>query len=105
MSAWHLIRRAPDHALFRASLRIGLVTAAISITLVQGFGFARFGPVGQAQPTKFGGGAGFTLLLGGLAVANWMLFARHAARGAADPALGRRPGPAADDPRPVPVLG
>ncbi|WP_431973117.1 cytochrome ubiquinol oxidase subunit I [Micromonospora haikouensis] len=218
VSAWHLIRRTPDHALFRASLRIGLVTAAVSISLVQGFGFAQFGPVGQAQPTKFGGGAqrdalvadwtarfgpgdyappvladvglgfmiligfllgclwlllpllwrdwvirlrfplwlvllalplpfvavilgwiarevgrqpwvaygllpteravspvepgvmlasliGFTLLLGGLAVANWVLFARHAARGAADPALGRRPGPAADDPRPVPVLG
>ncbi|EEP73263.1 cytochrome D ubiquinol oxidase subunit I [Micromonospora sp. ATCC 39149] len=218
VSAWHLIRRTPDHALFRTSLRIGLVTAAVSISLVQGFGFAQFGPVGQTQPTKFGGGAqrdalvaewtsrfgpgdytppvladvglgfmiliglllgclwlllpllwrdwfirlrfplwlillalplpfvavilgwiarevgrqpwvaygllsteravspvapgvmlasliGFTLLLGGLAVANWVLFARYAARGAADPALGRRPGPAADESRPVPVLG
>ncbi|MER6592159.1 cytochrome ubiquinol oxidase subunit I, partial [Micromonospora purpureochromogenes] len=202
VSAWHLIRRTPDFALFRTSLRIGLVTAAVAVTLVQGFGFAQFGPVGQVQPTKFGGGpeadalvaewtarfgpgdysppvlsnvglgfmiligftlgcvwlllpllwrdwvirlrfplwlilfalplpfvavilgwiarevgrqpwvaygllptgqavsgvdagimlaslVGFSLLLGALAVINWTLLARHAARGAADPALGR----------------
>ncbi len=35
---------------------------------------------------------GFSLLLGTLAVANWVLFVRHAARGAADPAIGRAPG-------------
>ncbi|MEO3775389.1 cytochrome ubiquinol oxidase subunit I [Micromonospora sp. B11E3] len=217
VSAYHLIRRTPDHALFRTSLRIGLVTATLAITLVQGFGFAQFGPVGRVQPTKFGGspeqealvadwtarfgpgdytppvlanvglgfmiligfalgclwlllpllwrdaiirlrfplwlvllalplpfvavllgwisrevgrqpwvaygllptgqavspvGApvmlasliGFTALLGTLAVANWVLLARHAARGAADPALGRPPGPGTDDTRPVPVF-
>ncbi|MFC8615262.1 cytochrome ubiquinol oxidase subunit I [Micromonospora purpureochromogenes] len=217
VSAWHLIRRTPDFALFRTSLRIGLVTAAVAVTLVQGFGFAQFGPVGQAQPTKFGGGpeadalvaewtarfgpgdysppvlssvglgfmiligftlgcvwlllpllwrdwvirlrfplwlilfalplpfvavilgwiarevgrqpwvaygllptgqavsgvdagvmlaslVGFSLLLGTLAVTNWTLLARHAARGAADPALGRPPGPADDDARPEPAF-
>ncbi|SIR36418.1 cytochrome ubiquinol oxidase subunit I [Micromonospora avicenniae] len=205
VSAGHLIRRTPDHALHRTALRIGLVTAALSITLVQGFGFAQFGPVGAVQPTKFGGGdeaqamigewtarfgpgdytppalasaglgfmitigltlgalwllvpllwrdwiirlrfplwllllalplpfvatilgwiarevgrqpwvaygllpvdqavspvgapvmltslIGFSLLLGTLAVTNWVLIARHAARGAQDPALGRPPG-------------
>ena len=35
---------------------------------------------------------GFSLLLGALAVTNWVLLARHAARGADDPALGRPPG-------------
>ncbi|NYF56847.1 cytochrome ubiquinol oxidase subunit I [Micromonospora purpureochromogenes] len=217
VSAWHLIRRTPDFALFRTSLRIGLITAAVAVTLVQGFGFAQFGPVGQAQPTKFGGGPeadaliaewtarfgpgdysppvlssvglgfmiligftlgcvwlllpllwrdwvirlrfplwlilfalplpfvavilgwiarevgrqpwvaygllptgqavsgvdagvmlasliGFSLLLGALAVTNWTLLARHAARGAADPALGRPPGPADDDARPEPAF-
>ncbi|MER5700714.1 cytochrome ubiquinol oxidase subunit I [Micromonospora sp. NPDC002296] len=217
VSAWHLLRRTPDFALFRTSLRIGLVTAALAVSLVQGFGFAQFGPVGQTQPTKFGGGAGrdtlvaewtarfgpgdyappvladvglgfmimigmllgcvwlllpllwrdwiirlrvplwitlvalplpfaamllgwiarevgrqpwvaygllpteqavspvgpgvmlasligFTLLLGALAVANGMLFARHAARGAADPPLGRPPAPAPEPVRPVSVL-
>ncbi|MEG3634717.1 cytochrome ubiquinol oxidase subunit I [Micromonospora palythoicola] len=218
VSAWHLDRRTIDHALFRTSLRIGLVTAALSITLVQGFGFAQFGPVGGIQPTKFGGNpeadaliadwtarfgpgdylppalsdvglgfmiligfalgllwllvpllwrdwiirlrfplwllmlalplpfialilgwiarevgrhpwvaygllpvdqavspvspwlmatslVGFTLLLGTLAVTNWVLLARHAARGAADPALGRPPAqPPADDSRPEPAF-
>ncbi|MFI1192010.1 cytochrome ubiquinol oxidase subunit I [Micromonospora sp. NPDC020750] len=217
VSAWHLLRRTPDFALFRTSLRIGLVTAALAVSLVLGFGFAQFGPVGQAQPTKFGGGAGrdalvaewtarfgpgdyappvladvglgfmimigmllccvwlllpllwrdwiirlrvplwitlvalplpfaavllgwiarevgrqpwvaygllptgravspvgpgvmlasligFTLLLGALAVANGVLFARHAARGAADPPLGRPPAPAPEPVRPVSVL-
>jgi cytochrome d ubiquinol oxidase subunit I len=217
VSAYHLIRHTPDFALFRTSLRIGLVTAALAITLVMGFGFAQFVPVNEVQPTKFNGGPGrdaliaewtarfgpgdytppvladvglgfmiligftlgclwlllpllwrdaiirlrfplwlvllalplpfvaallgwiarevgrqpwaaygllpteqavspvgtpvllasllgFTSLLGTLAVANWVLIARHAARGAADPALGRPPGPAADETRPVPVL-
>ncbi|MFG1650450.1 cytochrome ubiquinol oxidase subunit I [Micromonospora sp. NPDC049275] len=216
VSAWHLIRRTPDFALFRTSLRIGLVTAALAITMVQGFGFAQFGPVGSVQPTKFGGDSpeaqaliaewttrfgpgdytppvlssvglgfmiligftlgcvwlllpllfrdwiirlrfplwlvllgvplpfvavilgwiarevgrqpwvaygllptdqavspvgapvmlasliGFSLLLGTLAVTNWVLLARHAGRGAVDPALGRPP---ADEPaHPEPVL-
>ncbi|MGN9805425.1 cytochrome ubiquinol oxidase subunit I [Micromonospora sp. L32] len=217
VSAWHLIRRTPDFALFRTSLRIGLVTAAVAVTLVQGFGFAQFGPVAQVQPTKFGGGpeadalvaewtarfgpgdysppvlsnvglgfmiligftigcvwlllpllwrdwvirlrfplwlilfalplpfvavilgwiarevgrqpwvaygllptgqavsgvdagmmlaslVGFSLLLGALAVTNWTLLARHAARGAADPALGRPPGGRDDDARPEPAF-
>ncbi|TDB70253.1 cytochrome ubiquinol oxidase subunit I, partial [Micromonospora sp. KC723] len=55
ISAGHLLRRTPDFALFRTSLRIGLVTAALAVSLVQGFGFAQFGPVRQTQPTKFGG--------------------------------------------------
>ncbi|MFG3419608.1 cytochrome ubiquinol oxidase subunit I [Micromonospora sp. NPDC048063] len=217
VSAWHLIRRTPDYALFRTSLRIGLVTAALSITMVQGFGFAQFGPVGQVQPTKFGGSPaadalvadwtarfgpgdytppvlasvglgfmiligfglgllwlllpllwrdwavrlrfplwiillalplpfvavilgwiarevgrqpwvaygllpvdravspvdpwlmlasliGFSLLLGTLAVTNWVLLARHAARGAHDPALGRPPQQPPADPRPEPAF-
>ncbi|MEU4478531.1 cytochrome ubiquinol oxidase subunit I [Micromonospora sp. NPDC023966] len=215
VSAWHLIRRTPDFLLFRKSLRLGLITAALAVTTLQGFGFAQFGPVGELQPTKFGGGAdrdalvaewtarfgpgdytppvlsnvglgfmiligftlgcawlllpllwrdwiirlkfplwlvllavplpfvavilgwiarevgrqpwvaygllptgqavspvsaglmltsliGFTLLLGTLAVTNWVLLARHAARGAHDPALGRPPAPDTDHhPHPV----
>ncbi|MEU0547493.1 cytochrome ubiquinol oxidase subunit I [Micromonospora sp. NPDC005979] len=218
VSAWHLIRRTPDFALFRTSLRIGLVTAALAISLVQGFGFAQFGPVGAVQPTKFGGNSpeaqaligewttrfgpgdytpptlasvglgfmiligftlgcvwfllpllfrdwiirlrfplwlillgaplpfvavilgwiarevgrqpwvaygllpteqavsgvgapvmltsliGFSLLLGTLAVTNWVLLARHAGRGAADPALGRPPAPPTEPAQPEPVL-
>ncbi|MEO3771556.1 cytochrome ubiquinol oxidase subunit I [Micromonospora sp. B9E7] len=217
VSAWHLIRRTPDFALFRTSLRIGVVTSAFAITMVQGFGFAQFGPVGSVQPTKFGQGPegqaliaewtarfgpgdytppvlanvglgfmiligftlgcvwfllpllfrdwiirlrfplwlvllalplpfvavilgwiarevgrqpwvaygllpteqavspvgapvmltsliGFSLLLGTLAVTNWVLLARHAARGAADPALGRPPTPPNESARPEPAL-
>ncbi|MET7862122.1 cytochrome ubiquinol oxidase subunit I [Micromonospora taraxaci] len=217
VSAWHLIRRTPDFALFRTSLRIGVVTSAFAITMVQGFGFAQFGPVGAVQPTKFGQGPegqaliaewttrfgpgdytppvlanvglgfmiligftlgcvwfllpllfrdwiirlrfplwlillalplpfvavilgwiarevgrqpwvaygllpteqavspvgapvmltsliGFSLLLGTLAVTNWVLLARHAARGAADPALGRPPSPPNESAHPEPAL-
>ncbi|MGC4819479.1 cytochrome ubiquinol oxidase subunit I [Micromonospora sp. DT63] len=218
VSAWHLIRRTPDFALFRTSLRIGLVTAALAITMVQGFGFAQFGPVGEVQPTKFGADdpeaqaligewttrfgpgdytppvlasvglgfmiligftlgcvwlllpllyrdwiirlrfplwlillavplpfiavilgwiarevgrqpwvaygllptgqavspvgtpvmlaslIGFSLLLGTLAVTNWVLLARHAGRGAADPALGRPPAAPGEPAHPEPAL-
>jgi cytochrome bd ubiquinol oxidase subunit I len=219
VGSWHLIRRTPDYALFRTSLRIGVVTAMTAVVFVIGFGFAQFGVVAPVQPTKYGSEAdkaaaiaewtarfgpgdymppalanvglgfmiligftlfwgvflvpllyrdwlirlrfplylilialplpfvaailgwlarevgrqpwaaygllrvdqavtpvdgpvmlasyvGFTLLLGTLAVANWVLIARHAARGAGDPALGQRPdvGTGRPDPRPEPVL-
>jgi cytochrome d ubiquinol oxidase subunit I len=221
ISAWHLIRRTPDYALFRTSLRIGLVSAMTAIVFVMGFGFAQFGAVAPVQPTKYGDEAakaaavadwtarfgpgdytppalagvglgfmiligftlawgvflvpllyrdwlirlrfplylillafplpfvaailgwlarevgrqpwaaygllrvdqavtpvgapvmlasyvGFSLLLGTLAVANWVLIARHANGGAADPALGRPPEPPLPaghpDARPEPVL-
>ncbi|BCJ66355.1 cytochrome ubiquinol oxidase subunit I [Polymorphospora rubra] len=55
VSAWHLIRRTPDHALFRRSLRIGLVTAAAATIALVGFGFAQFVVIGTTQPTKLGG--------------------------------------------------
>jgi len=54
IAAWQLIRRAPDYEAFRKSLRIGVVTASIGITLVMSFGFAQFGYLGDIQPTKFG---------------------------------------------------
>ncbi|ASW56725.1 cytochrome ubiquinol oxidase subunit I [Plantactinospora sp. KBS50] len=212
VSAWHLLRRTRDHLLFRTSLRLGLVTTALAVTALQGFGFAQFRPVAAVQPVKFGTGPeqdaviadwaarfgpadyvppvlanvglgymiligftlggvwlllpllwrdwiirlrfplwlvllalplpfaavilgwlarevgrqpwavygllrvdqalspgvdgrvllvsflGFTLLLGALAVTNWVLMARHAARGAHDLALGRPPSAAADAP-------
>jgi len=49
---------------------------------------------------------GFTALLLALTVANWLLIAKRAARGAGDPALGRSldTDPAADDARPEPAL-
>ncbi|WP_319459030.1 cytochrome ubiquinol oxidase subunit I [Micromonospora sp. RTP1Z1] len=216
VSAWHLLRRTPDFVLFRKSLRLGLVTVALAVPVLLGFGFAQFGPIGQLQPTKFAGGPdrdalvaewtakfgpgnydppalsdaalgfmiligfllacvwlllpllwrdwlirlrfplwlvllalplpfvavllgwiarevgrqpwvaygllptgqavspvgagamltsliGFSLLLGALAVSNWVLLARHAARGAADPALGRPPAPDPDI-RPEPAF-
>ena len=57
VSSWHLIRRTPDYALFRRSLRIGLVTATTATIFVMGFGFAQFGPVSSVQPTKYGDNA------------------------------------------------
>lgn len=206
VSAWHLIRHTADHHLFRTSLRIGLITAMVSLVFVIGFGLAQFVAIAPVQPMKYGdeaakaaavaewttrfgpgdytppvlaaaslgfmiligfgliGGAlllpllfrdriirlrfplylilfatplpfvasilgwlarevgrqpwavygllpvdravspvgapvmlasfiGFTLLLGALAVSNWVLFARHARRGAHDLALGRPPQP------------
>jgi cytochrome d ubiquinol oxidase subunit I len=217
ISSWHLIRRTPDYALFRKSLRIGLVTGMTAVVFVIGFGFAQFGPVGAVQPAKYGNDAakaaviadwtarfgpgdytppvlasaslgfmiligftlflgtllvpllyrdwiirlrfplylmllavplpflaailgwlarevgrqpwaaygllkvedavtpasgpvmlasflGFSLLLGALAVTNWVLLARHAHRGAGDLALGRPPEDPLPDPRPEPVL-
>ncbi|MDQ7910040.1 cytochrome ubiquinol oxidase subunit I [Phytohabitans sp. ZYX-F-186] len=54
ISSWQLIRRTPDYEAFRRSLRIGVVTASVGVTLVMGFGFAQFGYLGRIQPTKFG---------------------------------------------------
>jgi cytochrome bd ubiquinol oxidase subunit I len=51
---------------------------------------------GAVMLTSF---VGFTVLLLGLAVADWVLLARVAHRGTADPALGRRP----DEPLPEPA--
>ena len=51
---------------------------------------------GAVMLTSF---VGFTVLLLGLAVADWVLLARVAHRGTADPALGRRP----DEPIPAPA--
>ncbi|TDB90751.1 cytochrome ubiquinol oxidase subunit I, partial [Micromonospora fluostatini] len=66
VSAGHLLRRTPDFELFRTSLRLGVVTAAVGILLVQGFGFAQFAPVNQVQPTKFGSSPD-----GGALIAEW----------------------------------
>ncbi|MDG4833355.1 cytochrome ubiquinol oxidase subunit I [Solwaraspora sp. WMMD1047] len=57
VSAWHLIRRTNDYALFRTSLRIGLVTTVLGITFVMGFGFTQFAPLSQVQPIKYGDAA------------------------------------------------
>ncbi|MGW0431598.1 cytochrome ubiquinol oxidase subunit I [Micromonospora sp. NPDC003197] len=57
VSSWHLIRRAPDYALFRRSLRIGLVTATTALVFVLGFGFAQFAVVSPVQPSKYGNSA------------------------------------------------
>ncbi|BCB85277.1 cytochrome ubiquinol oxidase subunit I [Phytohabitans suffuscus] len=54
ISSWQLIRRTADYEAFRRSLRIGVVTASLGVTLVMGFGFAQFGYLGEIQPTKFG---------------------------------------------------
>jgi cytochrome d ubiquinol oxidase subunit I len=54
VSAWHLIRRTPDHALFRTSLRIGLISAMASVTATINFGFVQLDAVGSVQPTKYG---------------------------------------------------
>lgn len=54
VSAWQLIRRTADFEAFRKSLRIGVVTASLGVSLVMGFGFAQFGYLGEIQPTKMG---------------------------------------------------
>ena len=57
ISSYQLIRRTPDYALFRRSLRIGLITTALASTLVMSFGFTQFGAVGGVQPAKYGSDA------------------------------------------------
>jgi cytochrome d ubiquinol oxidase subunit I len=54
ISAWLLIRRAPDYALLRTSLRVGLVTMSVAGVPLLGFGFAQFAVVAGLQPAKFG---------------------------------------------------
>jgi len=66
VGSWHLIRRTRDYDLHRKSLRIGLVTAALAVSVVQGFGFAQFGAVAPVQPTKYGDDAARTA-----AIADW----------------------------------
>ncbi|HEX5543295.1 MAG TPA: cytochrome ubiquinol oxidase subunit I [Micromonospora sp.] len=219
VSAWHLLRRTRDYELHRTGLRIGVVTAMVSVNFLIFLGFwqenavnavqpakygddatrqavlaewtARFGPGDYAPPgwttipfeammmigfilffgilliplfyrdwiirlrfplylllfalplpfiasilgwlarevgrqpwavyglltvdeavTPMSGGGmlasfiGFSLLVGTLAATNWIMIARHAARGADDPALGRPPQQpdTESDPRPEPVL-
>ena len=62
-----------------------------------------------ALPGRFGtrglaAGVGFTALLVSLAVTNWVLIARRAARGTADPALGRALDAVPDEHHPEPML-
>lgn len=57
VSAWHLIRRTPDYAIFRRSLRIGVFTSAVATIFLIGFGFAQFASISSVQPTKVGGNA------------------------------------------------
>jgi cytochrome d ubiquinol oxidase subunit I len=63
VSSWHLIRRTADHALFRTSLRLGLVAGLLGTTLTMGSGFPQFSAVGAVQPTKFGADVAETGLL------------------------------------------
>ncbi len=63
ISAWHLIRRTPDFALFRKSLRIGLVAAALGSWAVTWVGFSQIDPVGAVQPTKYGTEAARTAII------------------------------------------
>ncbi|MFI6821875.1 cytochrome ubiquinol oxidase subunit I [Micromonospora sp. NPDC050187] len=54
ISSWHLIRRTADFELFRKSLRIGLVTAAVTVGPLLHFGFIQFADMARLQPTKYG---------------------------------------------------
>ena len=59
VSAWHLIRRTPDFALFRNSLRIGLVTAALADhRRCRASASPSSARSARCQPTKFGGRPG-----------------------------------------------
>ncbi|WP_084958552.1 cytochrome ubiquinol oxidase subunit I [Thermoactinospora rubra] len=60
-SAYQLLRRTPDQALFTRSMRLGVVVAAIGVLLTVGFGFAQFAGVHEG---KFEGNAGAALGLG-----------------------------------------
>ncbi|MFI6227862.1 cytochrome ubiquinol oxidase subunit I [Micromonospora echinospora] len=54
ISSWHLIRRTADFELFRKSLRIGLVTAALTVGPLLHFGFIQLADMAPLQPTKYG---------------------------------------------------
>ncbi|WP_432987260.1 cytochrome ubiquinol oxidase subunit I [Dactylosporangium sp. CA-233914] len=60
ISAWRLRRRrplaAPDHELFRRSLRLGIRTGLVGTFLTIGFGYAQFGPIDENQPMKLARG-------------------------------------------------
>ncbi|HYN97155.1 MAG TPA: cytochrome ubiquinol oxidase subunit I [Pilimelia sp.] len=102
---WLLRWRAP-HYLLLAALPLPFVAAACG-WLVREVGRAPWAAYGlltaRDAATPMSGGTalasllGFTALVGGLAVANWTLLARHAARGPRDLALGRQPGDPGDD--------
>jgi cytochrome d ubiquinol oxidase subunit I len=54
ISSWHLIRRTADYELFRKSLRIGLVTAAVTLGPLLHFGFIQLDDMSPLQPSKYG---------------------------------------------------
>nr|BFE77804.1 hypothetical protein GCM10020093_004050 [Planobispora longispora] len=71
-SAYRLFRRTSEQRFFTASLRFGVVVAAVGAVVTVAFGFAQFGPVGEFQPGKFddaplaGAGLGFMIMIGEL---------------------------------------
>jgi cytochrome bd ubiquinol oxidase subunit I len=88
VSAYHFIRRTPEVDFFRRSLRLGVVTTAISTPFLVGAGIAQFPVVNHLQPGKFkdmpglGVPLSFMMLIGvALMLASWItlpLLARDA---------------------------
>lgn len=56
VSAYHFIKRTTEVDFFRRSMRIGVLTSLVGSTMVIGFGFAQFGPLGDYQPDKLESG-------------------------------------------------
>jgi len=52
VSAYHFIKRTEEIEFFRRSMRIGVLTSLVGSTMVIGFGFAQFGPLGEYHPGK-----------------------------------------------------
>ncbi len=52
VSAYHFIKRTKEIEFFRRSMRIGVVTSFFASSMVIGFGFAQFEPLGLYQPGK-----------------------------------------------------
>ncbi|OLT20879.1 cytochrome BD oxidase subunit I [Actinomadura sp. CNU-125] len=53
VSAWHFRRKTEHHLLFRSSMRIGLLVAAVAGFFVVSTGYSQLDVVEQTQPLKF----------------------------------------------------
>ncbi|MEU0883056.1 cytochrome ubiquinol oxidase subunit I [Lentzea sp. NPDC005914] len=79
VSAYHFIKRTPETDFFRRSLRMGVITTALSTPSLIGAGFAQFPVIAQYQPGKssavpwIGAPLGFMIMIGmTLTMVSWV---------------------------------